>query len=700
MNATGNPAADGKSQVVTLANEGGIAVVTVNSPPVNGLSAAVRGGLKQAFETAAADPAVEAVVLICEGQTFMAGADISEFGKPPVSPSFREVQDVMEATGKPVVMAIHGTALGGGLEIALVGHYRIAVPSAKLGLPEVKLGLLPGAGGTQRLPRVVGVEKALALITSGDQVPAKEALKIGLLDALAEEGQLKRDALAFARAVLAEKRPLKRVGDLDDKLAEVRGKPEVFAEFRKANARRFRGFEAPEAIIRCVEAAVDLPLEEGLVFERARFEELKVGSQSAAQRHYFFAERQAAKVPDVPADTPQREILTVGVLGAGTMGSGIAMSFLNGGFRVRLLETSEAALERGAGTIRKTYEGNVERGRMSQADFDGRLAQLAPTLDYADLADCDLIVEAVFEQMDIKKQVFAKLDAVAKPGAILATNTSYLDVNEIAAATKRPQDVIGLHFFSPAHIMRLLEVVRGSATAKDVIATSMKLARRIGKVPVLVGVCHGFVGNRIHLQRQTQAERIVLEGATPWQVDKVLEGFGLPMGPFRMRDMAGNDVGWNREASSSATVREILNEMGRHGQKSGAGYYNYDADRKPTPSDVSLKVIRDFAAARGIPQREISDEEIFERCLYVMVNEGAKILEEGVASRASDIDVVWVTGYGWPVYRGGPMFWGELVGLEKISARLSELAAAHGDSFKPAALLQRLAAEGKGFAAA
>ena len=683
--------------VTDLSVEGDIGVVTLNSPPVNALSAQVREGLKDAFDAAIADPAVKAIVLICEGKTFIAGADITEFGKAMTGPSLQEVQNTIENAPKPVVAAIHGTVLGGGLEVALVAHYRVAVPSAKGGLPEVNIGLLPGAGGTQRLPRIVGVEKALEMVTSGQHVPAKAALAMGLFDELVEEGKLREGAIDFARKVLAENRPLKKVRDLNDKVEAARGKPEIFAAFRKANAKKFRGFMAPENNIKCIEAAVNLPFDEGLKEERRLFMELMTGNQSAAQRYVFFAERQAAKIPDVPDDTPTIPVKKVGVIGAGTMGGGIAMNFLNAGIPVTIIEAKKENLERGVGVIRKNYENTAKKGRLTEADVEKRMGLLTPSMDMEALADCDLIIEAVFELMEIKKEVFTKLDAIAKPGAILATNTSYLNVDEIAATTKRPESVIGLHFFSPANVMRLLEIVRGEKTSKEVIATSMKLSKTIGKIGVLVGVCHGFVGNRMLAQRQREAQKLILEGAMPWDVDRVLYDFGLPMGPFAMSDLAGLDIGWDPAKTSSSTVREVLCEMDRRGQKNGKGFYDYDENRNASPSPVVEQVIRDFAEKRQIQRRQITDQEILERCLYPMVNEGAKILEEGKAIRASDIDIVWINGYGWPVYRGGPMFWGELVGLDKILAKMREFQEKHGDDFKPAALLERLVAEGKGF---
>jgi len=682
------------NSVTTLETDGDVAVITLNSPPVNALSANVRDGLYEGFKAAIASDA-KAIVLICEGRTFIAGADITEFGGAQRGASLFDVQNMMENSPKPVVAAIHGTALGGGLEVALCAHYRVAVPSARLGLPEVNLGLLPGAGGTQRLPRIAGVEKALEMMTSGRHAPAKEALEMGLVDEIVPEGQLKEGAVAFARKAVAENKPLVKVRENNAKLEAANGHPEIFADFRKANARRFRGFLAPEYNIRCVEAAVNAPtFEEGLATERKLFAELISGPQSAAQRYYFFAERQAQKIPDVPDDTPTRPIKKVGVLGAGTMGGGISMNFANVGIPVTIVEVKQEALERGLSTMRKNYERS--RGARPE-ETEKRMGLISGSLDMNAFADCDLVIEAVFERMDIKKDVFQKLDAICKPGAILATNTSGLNIDEIASVTRRPQDVIGLHFFSPANVMKLLEIVRADKTAKDVIATSMKLAKQIGKVAVLVGVCPGFVGNRILAQRQREAQKLVLEGAMPWDVDRVLYDFGFPMGPFAMSDLAGLDIGWVKEKSNGATIRDVLCEMDRRGQKTGAGYYDYDENRTAKPSPVTEKIINDFIVKSGRNPRKISDEEILDRCIYPMINEGAKILEEGKAIRSSDIDVVWVNGYGWPVYRGGPMYYGDQFGPDKVLARMQEFQSKMGEDFKPAALLERLVAEGKKF---
>ncbi len=683
--------------VANLAVEGEIAILSINSPPVNALSRQVRESIITGIKEAIDNSAVKAIVLICEGKTFIAGADITEFDKPPQPPSLIDAQGVMENSPKPIIAAIHGTALGGGLEVALCCHYRIAVPSAKCGVPEVNLGILPGAGGTQRLPRVVGVEQALDMMTSGKHVPAPAAHKAGLIDELAPEGELRSAAIAFAKKIVAEKRPLRKVRDSNEKMIAARGKPEIFADFRKANAKKFRGFLAPEYNIRTIEAAVNLPFDEGMEVERKLFIELVNGTQSQAQRYAFFAERQAAKIPDVPADTPTIPIKKVGVIGAGTMGGGISMNFANVGIPVTIVEMKQEALERGLGVIRKNYETSAKRGRLTMDDVEKRMSLLTGSLDLSSLADCDLVIEAVFENMAIKKDVFGKLDKIVKQGAILASNTSFLNVNEIASATTRPEWVIGLHFFSPANVMRLLEVVRGAKTSKQVIATSMQLAKKIGKIAVLVGVCDGFVGNRMLASRQAQAQAMLMEGAMPWDIDRPLYDFGMPMGPYQMSDLAGLDIGWSKETSKSSTIREVLCEMDRRGQKTGAGFYDYDEQRNSKPSPITEKIVKDFMAKTGATPREISREEILERLIYPMINEGAKILEEGIAIRPSDIDIVWINGYGWPVYRGGPMFYADTVGLQTVVAKLKEYLPKFGKDFKISPLLEKMAAEGKRF---
>ena len=684
---------------VDLDRRGRIAVLTINNPPVNALSQHVRQGLRDGVTQAIADAAVGAIVITCAGRTFIAGADITEFGKPPREPGLHEVLDLIESSPKPVVAAVHGTALGGGLEVTLACHYRVGVRTARFGLPEVKLGLLPGAGGTQRLPRVVGVEKALQMIVSGEPIGADAALNHGLIDAIVD-GDLTAAGVAFAEKILSERRPLKKIRDLEDALAAARGKPEVFADFRKSVARQTRGFRAPESCIKAVEAAVNLPFDAGLRRERELFLELMASPESKAQRYFFFAEREAAKIPDVPPDTPAKEIKTAAVVGAGTMGGGIAMTFANVGIPVSVVEISREPLERGLAVVRKNYEATASKGRLTAADVDKRMGLIRGTTDFGAIADADIVIEAVFEEMAVKKDVFAKLDKICKADAVLATNTSTLDVNEIAGATARPESVIGMHFFSPANVMKLLEVVRGAKTSKPVIATAMSVGRRIGKVPVLVGVCYGFVGNRMLHQRGKQAERLILEGALPQQVDKVLYDFGFPMGPFAMGDLAGLDVGWRirKGRGERALIADRLCELGRFGQKTGAGYYRYEGgDRTPIPDPDVEKIILEVSREQSVQRRPISDQEILERLLYPMVNEGAKILEEKLAIRASDIDVIWVYGYGWPVYRGGPMFWADQVGLKAIKTRMLEMQHRHGDVWQPAALLSRLADAGKAF---
>jgi 3-hydroxyacyl-CoA dehydrogenase len=683
------------NSVTDLTREGDIAVLTVNSPPVNALSANVRDGLSAGIAQAAADPAVKAIVLICDGRTFIAGADISEFGKPPKGASLHDVQAAIEGGAKPVIAAIHGSAFGGGFELAQACHYRVAVPSAQFGQPEIKLGIIPGAGGTQRLPRLIGVEKALEANVSGNPFSAKLAHEWGAVDGLVEEGKLREGALAFAKKVIDTRMPLRKVRDLNDKIEAARGHREIFDKVRRDNARKYRGFEAWQAVIRAVEAAVDLPFDEGMKREREEFMNLVLTPQARAQRYVFFAERKVWKIADVPDTTPTLPIKKVGIIGAGTMGGGISMNFLNVGIPVTIVETAQPALDRGLATIRRNYENTAKKGRLKQSDVETRMGLLGPGLNLDALSDCDLIIEAVYENMDIKKEVFRKLDKIAKPGAILASNTSYLNIDEIASVTGRPDHVIGMHFFSPANVMRLLEVVRGEKTAKPVIATVMQLARKIGKIAALVGVCHGFVGNRMLHQRQREAGKLILEGAMPWDVDRVIYDFGFPMGPFAMSDLAGLDIGWSKETSKSSTIREILCEMDRRGQKSGAGFYDYDESRNAKPSPVVEKIILDFAAKKGINRRTISDEEILERCVYPMINEGAKILEEGKAQRASDIDIVWINGYGWPVYRGGPMFYADLVGPEKVLAKMKNFEATMGEDFKPAPLLEKVVAEKK-----
>ena len=662
-------------QSVTTQRHDDVLVVLVNNPPVNALSWHVRQGLKDGFEEGMNDPAISAIVLRCDGTTFIAGADITEFGKPPQGPDFNDVLNMIEGASKPVVAAIHGTALGGGLETALVCHYRIAVPSAKLGVPEVKLGLLPGAGGTQRLPRVVGVEAAATMCSLGEPVPATKAEAMGLVDRLAGEGSLADDAIAYARELIAS-------GPRPTRERPIFGDAAVIDQLKAANAKKWKGFDAPYANLACVEAATRLPFADGLKFERGEFLKLMGGSQSAAQRYMFFAERQAAKIDGLPKDMPLRDIKKVGVIGAGTMGGGISMNFLAAGIPVTIVEMVQENLDRGVGVIRKNYEASAAKGRFTTEKVEAMMGALTPSLALEDLADCDLIIEAVYESMDVKKEVFGKLDAICKQGAILASNTSYLNVDEIAASTSRPQDVVGMHFFSPANVMKLLEVVRGEKTADDVLATAMAVGKKIGKVAVVAGVCHGFIGNRMLSTRQQPAMQLLLEGATPAQIDKVHTDFGMPMGPFQMSDLAGLDIGWHRDPSRIESIRDGLCAAGRFGQKNGKGFYDYDEKRVGTPSEEALAIIEEFRATSNLPKREISDQEIVERTLYPMVNEGYKILQEGKAQRASDIDVVWIYGYGWPIYRGGPMFWGDLEGAGKIAEALERHGVTVAESLK------------------
>ena len=646
---------------------GDVLVIVSNTPPVNALSATVRQGLAAAIAEGVADPGVAAMVIRCDGRTFFAGADIKEFGTPPVEPSLPSVIDAIEAADKPVVAAIHGTALGGGCEVALGCHYRIAASSAKIGTPEVKLGLLPGAGGTQRLPRIAGVKLALEMTGKGDPITAARARDAGLIDMIVGQDSLEADAIAFARDIAA-KRPLPRASQ-----KTATADPDAVAAFRKDNARRFRGFDAPAATIVCIEKASDgSSFAEGVAFERQQFLKLMGGTQSAAQRHLFFAERQAAKIDGIAPNIALRPIRHVGVIGAGTMGGGISMNFLSAGIPVTIVEMQQDALDRGTGVIRKNYEASVAKGRLKPEQVEAAMHLLTPTLDFSALADCDLVIEAVYENMDVKKEIFGRLDALSKSSAILASNTSYLDVDEIAASTGRPQDVVGMHFFSPANVMKLLEVVRGEKTAEDVLATVMALAKTIGKVAVVAGVTFGFIGNRMLRQRQTEAAKLLLEGASPEQIDKVHTDFGMPMGPFQMADLAGVDIGWHRDPTRIENIREALAAEGRWGQKTKAGFYDYDDTRKATPSPRVAAIIDEWRAKTATPQRTITDQEIVERTLYTMVNEGALILEEGKAQRASDIDVVWINGYGWPVYTGGPMFWASMVGHSTVVAGLEK----------------------------
>jgi 3-hydroxyacyl-CoA dehydrogenase len=688
--------------VVSYQLEGDIGVIRLNNPPVNALSHALRSGIQDAV-TQAQDDASLALVLMCEGRTFIAGADISEFGKPPILPSLPELLIVLEASKKPIIAAIHGTALGGGLETALACHYRCALSSAQVGLPEVKLGLLPGAGGTQRVPRLTGVKAALDLMTTGAPITAAQALNIGLIDKVVE-GDLLSAALDFANEVIAQGAKLKRVSDLE--VDKTTASAEFFAEYRKTLSKRFRGQEAPHRIVECIEAALNTSFDEGLKVERRLFVECMQSSQSGALQHMFFAERMSSKVKDLPKDTQLKDIKRVGIIGGGLMGGGIAMNFVNVGIPVTLLEISQEALQRGKDLIAKNYAMTVSKGKLTVELATQRQDMITGTTDYNDLADMDLVIEAVFENLDIKKQVFAKLDNVCKQGAILASNTSYQDVNLIAQSTSRPQDVIGLHFFSPANVMKLLEIVRGDETSNEVVATSMAIAKSIKKVPALSRVCYGFIGNRMLRHYAREAQLCLLEGSTPQNIDAVMQKFGMAMGPLAVGDLAGIDIGFKaREGLTDEQkgdvrtycIADALYEMGRLGQKTGAGYYQYDPDTRQRSVDpLVLEVIEAQAKKRGVERKVISDKTILDRLTFALINEGFKILEEGIAQRPSDIDVVYAFGYGFPAYRGGPMFYADTIGLEKIYHTVCEFADTYGEEFwQPAALLKQLVEEGK-----
>jgi 3-hydroxyacyl-CoA dehydrogenase len=689
------------SEVAPYAVRDGVAVITLNNPPVNGLGNALRAGILQGLQRAAGDASVKAVVLIGAGKAFSGGADIREFGRPREKPDLPDVNDYQDAMQKPLVAAISGFALGGGLELALACHYRIATPKAQLGLPEVKLGILPGSGGTQRLPRIIPVAKAVQMMTTGSPITSEEALQLGLVDEMVQNGDLLAAAVVYANKLVAERKPLRRIRDM-------RAKGDVdFRKVRDEVAKTSRGYPAPLEIVACVEAAVTKPFDEGRKFERERFAHLVQTTESAALRHAFFAERQTTKIPDVPEDTPTRTVKKAAVIGAGTMGGGIAMSFANVGIPVTITDTTREALERGLQRIRENYAGTVQKRRLQQEEMDKRMALIKPSTDLGDVRDADIVVEAVFERMDVKQELFRKLDAIAKPGAILATNTSTLDVNQIASATQRPQDVVGTHFFSPANVMRLLEVVRGAKTAKDVLATTLKLGKQLKKVAVVSGVCDGFIGNRMLEKYGQQSLFLLDEGATPQQIDSALGRWGMAMGPFTMYDMAGNDIGWEirkrrakeRPDFAYGKFADRIAEKGWFGQKAGRGWYRYEpGSRTPIPDAEVERMLADYRREMGYKTRPITDDEIVERCIYALANEGAHILEEGIALRASDIDMVYLTGYGFPPYRGGPMFYADTVGLDKVLAAIQRFQKGYqGDQWKPAPLLNKLANERRRF---
>jgi 3-hydroxyacyl-CoA dehydrogenase len=696
------------TDIVTYAVQGHLGVITLNNPPVNALSQS-KGVLQRildAIKQGEHDPAVKAFLVLGSGRAFSGGADISEFGQPPAvgMANLPALASYMDTVTKPIVAAIHGFALGGGLELALACHFRCAMPGTLLGLPEVKLGLLPGAGGTQRLPRVIGVEPALAMIVSGDPIGAEKGLEVGLIDEIVK-GDIAAAGTTFANRIVREGREARKTNAGSAKLDQPAA--EFFAAARTRMAKEHRGYPAPLAIVDCVEAAATVPFAKGVQRERELFEKLKPTTESKALRHLFFAERQVTKIPDVPEDTPTRDVKSAALVGAGTMGGGIAMNFANAGIPVKILEVNQEALDKGLAIVRKNYAATVAKGRLSQADMDKRMALFQPTTSYDDLKSADIVIEAVFEDMAVKKQVFEKLDKVCKPGAILATNTSTLDVNEIAAVTSRPEDVLGLHFFSPANVMKLLEVVRAAKTSKQTLASAMKLAKSIKKVGVVAGVCDGFIGNRMLHAYFREAGFLLEEGALPQQVDKVVEDFGFAMGPFRVGDLAGLDVGWYIRKRQAATrppdqryskLADQICELGRFGQKTGAGWYRYEAGSRTAIPDPEVEALIARASKEaGIERRPISDQEILERCMYALINVGAEILGEGIALRASDIDIVYIYGYGFPRYRGGPMFYADSVGVDKIHAAVKKYHEAHGESWKPAPVLERIALAGGRF---
>jgi 3-hydroxyacyl-CoA dehydrogenase len=696
------------TDLVQLTKDNDIAIITINNPPVNALSPGVPEGISEALDRISRDDSVKAAVLIGGGRTFVAGADIKEFGKmtsgKPRGAGLTPFLLKMEDSSKPVIVAIHGTAFGGGLELAMAGHYRVAVSTAQVGQPEVKLGLIPGAAGTQRLPRLAGVAKAVEMCMSGNPVKADEALKFGIIDRIIE-GDLLTGAVKFAREVAGKPAPKTR--ERNEKLGNATDNAPIFPSARETAAKKQRGLLAPVAAIDAVEAATKVPFEEGCKIEQKLFIDCLFSEQSKSLIHVFFSEREVTKIPDIPKDTPLIPIRTAAVVGAGTMGGGIAMVLANASIPVLLKETDQAALDRGLATIKSNYANSVKRGRFTQQEADERLKRITPTLTYDGFSNVDLVIEAVFEGMALKKEVFKELDRVCKPGVILASNTSTLSIDEIASSTSRPAFVIGTHFFSPANVMRLLEIVRGKATSKEVIATCMQLSKTLGKVGVLVGNCRGFVGNRMFGPYRREAQFLVEEGASIEAVDKALVDFGNAMGPLAVGDLAGLDVGWRIRKEyrhlevpgiRQPLLEDNLCELGRFGQKTGAGWYKYDDQRRASPDPVVDELIRKWVAEAGITQRKISAEEIIDRCIYALVNEGARILEEGYALRASDIDIIYLNGYGFPAHRGGPMWYADTVGLKKVYERISEFHRRHGEIWQPAPLLKRLAEQGKTFA--
>jgi 3-hydroxyacyl-CoA dehydrogenase len=697
------------SDLVLFTKDDGVAIITINNPPVNALSPGVPEGILQAIENVDKDDSISAAVLIGGGRTFVAGADIKEFGKLTSGTKARGAGMLpmllrIEDCRKPVVMAIHGTAFGGGLELAMAGHYRVAVAGAQVGQPEVKLGIIPGAGGTQRLPRLAGVAAAVEMCAEGKPISAEQALKYGIVDRLIE-GDLLTGALAFAREVAGKPAPKTR--ERNEKLRTPEQNASIFDAARETARKKQRGVSAPLAAIESIEAAVNLPFDKGCQVEQKLFAECLFSDQSKALIHVFFGEREVAKIPDIPKETPLIPINSAAVIGAGTMGGGIAMVLANAGIPVLLKEADQAALDRGAATIQRNYASSVKRGRFTQQFVDDCLKRIQPTLSFDGFSNVDLVIEAVFEGMALKKEVFKELDRVCKPGAILASNTSTLSIDEIASSTARPEFVIGTHFFSPANVMRLLEVVRGKSTSKEVIATCMQLSKKLGKVAVLVGNCMGFVGNRMFGPYRREAQFLVEEGARVEAVDNALYEFGMAMGPLATGDLAGLDVGWRirkeyrhlqKPGIRQPFCEDKLCELGRYGQKTGAGWYKYDEQRRLASDPEVARLIAGWVAEAGIPQRTIGPDEIVDRCLYALVNEGARILEEGFALRAVDIDIIYLNGYGFPAYRGGPMWYADTVGLKKVYERICEFHKQHGENWTPAPLLRQLAEQGKTFA--
>ncbi len=696
------------SDLVQLTKQNNIAVITINNPPVNALSPGVPEGISEAIDQIAKDDTVKAAVLIGGGRTFIAGADIKEFGKmttgKPRGAGLLPLLLKIEDSAKPVIVAIHGTAFGGGLEVAMSGHYRVAGAGAQVGQPEVKLGIIPGAAGTQRLPRLAGVAKAVEMCTTGNPVKADDALKSGIIDKIID-GDLLAGVIAFANEVASKPAPKTR--ERNDKLGNAAENAAVFAAARETVAKKQRGLKAPQAAIDAIEAATKMPFEAGCQLEQELFIDCLFSDQSKSLIHVFFSEREVGKIPDVPKDIKLIPVNSAAVIGAGTMGGGIAMVLANAGIPVTLKETDQAALDRGLATIKSNYDNSVKRGRFTAEAAAERFNRIKPTLTYDDFTNVDLVIEAVFEGMALKKEIFKDLDRICKPGAILASNTSTLSIDEIASATTRPESVIGTHFFSPANVMRLLEIVRGKATSKEVIATCMNLSKTLGKIGVLVGNCRGFVGNRMFGPYRREAQFLVEEGASIPAVDKALTDLGFAMGPLATGDLAGLDVGWRirkeyrhleKPGVRQPFAEDKLCELGRFGQKTGGGWYKYDENRKASPDPEVEALVKKWVAEAGTPQRQISAEEIADRCLYALVNEGARILEEGFALRASDIDIIYLNGYGFPAHRGGPMWYADTVGLKKVLARIEEFHKAHGELWEPAPLLKRLADQGKSFA--